>query len=228
MTTSETPILFLSGAGFPSWVWDEVRAALPVPTAVASYPREKNNGPGAYAERILADVAWPEFLVVAHSIGGVVARAMLDLAPERIVGLIAIAATVPEPGESFLQAQPVPQRWVLTAVLRLVGTRPPDAAIRSVLGRGLTDATAARLAAEFAPEPFALYRLPAGSAPIPAHSRYVVTTEDPDTPRQRQEVFAKGFGSTREIATGHMPMLQDPAGLAALIEDFRRAEGPVR
>lgn len=228
MATSESPILFLSGAGFPAWIWDEVRALLPVESAVASYPRGKDDGPAEYAERILADTPWPEFVLVAHSIGGVVARALLDAAPDRIAGLLAIAATVPETGESFLQAQPVPQRWLLTAVLRLAGTKPPDAAIRSVLGRGLPEPTVARLVAEFTPEPLGLYRRPAGRAPLPGRSRYIVTTEDPDTPRQRQEVFAKGFGSTREIATGHVPMLQDPEGLAALIDAFRLEAGPAR
>ncbi|NQX26447.1 alpha/beta hydrolase [Microbacteriaceae bacterium VKM Ac-2854] len=228
MTTSRTPILFLSGAGLPAWIWDEVRAALSVESAVAAYPRVKDNGPREYAQRILDDVDWSEFFVVAHSIGGVVARAVVDQAPDRVAGLLAVAATVPEPAESFLRAQPAPQRWVLATVLRLVGTKPPDGAIRSVLGRGLPAATASRLVADFAPEPLALYRRPGGDAPIPAHSRYIVTTDDPDTPRQRQEVFAKGFGSTREIATGHLPMLQDPAGLAALIDEFRREAGPVR
>ncbi|NQX11676.1 alpha/beta hydrolase [Microbacteriaceae bacterium VKM Ac-2855] len=226
--TPETPILLLGGAGFPTWIWDEVRAALPVESVAAVYPRQAGYGPAEYAHEILERAAWPEFVVVAHSIGGVVARAMLDQGADRIAGLLAIAATVPEPGASFLQSLPVPQRWIMTAVLRTVGTRPPDAAIRRVLGRGLEPAVIERLVADFVPEPLALYRRSAGSAPLPARSRYIVTTDDPDTPRNRQEVFAKGFASTREIATAHVPMLQDPAGLVALIDEFRQNPAPRR
>lgn len=212
-----SPILFLSGAGLLPWIWDDVRSALPVESRVADYPRG-DASLETYADAALAAAdGWDRFRIVAHSIGGVVAAAVVGRAPERVPGLVAVSASVPAAGSSFVGALPVPQRQVMGIVIRLLGTRPPDKAIREGLCAGLDDELAARIVAEFAPESKALYR-----DPVPARAFtdavYVLTEQDTQFPPSLQQKYAAELGGdVVRMDTAHLPMLQQPARLAEII-----------
>lgn len=217
------PLLFLSGSGLPVWIWDEVRAGLDE-SAVAPRPASADAGPVEYAEAALAAVDWPRFTVVAHSVGGVVAQALLAAAPERVAGVLGVAAVWPASGRSFAGALPAPQRWLLPVILRLAGTRPPEKQLRAGLGAGLPAPTVDRLVTEFTPESRRLFVTAAPQGGVPGRAGYVHTTEDRDVPEELQRSSAAALGGDfrRELATGHLPMLADPAGLRAAITDFTR------
>ncbi|WP_206056109.1 hypothetical protein, partial [Nocardioides sp.] len=119
---------------------------------------------------------------------------------------------------------PLPQRWLLPAILRLAGTRPPEKQIRSGLGRGLPEAVVDRLVGDFSPEARRLFVDGAPEAVLPAHRGYVHTTADGEIPVavQRRSAAALGGDFERELRTGHLPMLEDPAGLRRVIEEFVR------
>lgn len=228
MTSSSLPVLFLSGAGLPAWIWDDVRAALPDDrsSAVATYPRRPDASLDDYAAQVLEEAPWPRFVVVAHSLGGVVAAQMTARAPERVAGLLGVSAVVPAPGRSFLGAMPFPQRLVVGTAMRIMGTRPPAKMIRSGLARGLTPAEQERLVREFAPESQAVYRDPTAPRSLPASRGYVRTTDDRELPDALQQRFERTLDGSwsRTIASGHLPMLEAPGALAALVEQFL-AEG---
>lgn len=217
-----TPILFLSGAGLPEWIWDDVRSALPVDSVVAAYPKRADATLHDYAAAALAQAPNGAFTIVGHSIGGVVASQITATAPQRVSGLLGIAASFPPAGTSFLGASPAPQRLLLGLVLRLAGTRPPEKAIRSGLCAGLDENVTARIVAEFEPESRYLYRDTVSPRTFPAHSGYVVTTADPELPEALQHKHATelGPGFRRELPTGHLPMLRDPASLTKIIQEF--------
>jgi pimeloyl-ACP methyl ester carboxylesterase len=214
MTTTDTPVLFLSGAGLPAWIWDDLRADLTQAsdTAVARYPR----GPGAcladYADVAAAQAPWPTFAVVAHSIGGVVATELLARHSGRVAGVLGVAAFIPPPGRSFVHTTPFPNRLILPAVLRLAGTRPPAKAIRSGLAAGLPMPTVDRIVADFDPEPVRLYHDATSPRQLPAVTAYLHTSEDKEitAATQRRSAEALHAAWTQEIPTGHLPMLQDP------------------
>jgi pimeloyl-ACP methyl ester carboxylesterase len=211
------PVLFLSGAGFPPWIWDEVRSTLDVASAVA--PSARPDGTLDDYARAALDAAgdWPSCHVVAHSIGGVVAAALVARAPERIGAVTAVCAVVPRAGASFVGSLPRPQRYVMAAMVRLLGTRPPGSVIRSTAA-GVDASTADRVVAEFEPESRRLYLDPAPTHTWPADVAYAQTTEDREFPAAVQEGYAAVLGAAvRPIATGHLPMLQDPRRLAELI-----------
>src|SRR3712207_5167808 len=111
MTATRSPILFISGAGLAPWVWDDVRAALDVPSAVAGRPA---TGASAslvdYAQAAIAAAPPGEFTVVAHSVGGVVGAEVARLVPERVAGFLALSAAIPGPLGSFVSAMPRPNR----------------------------------------------------------------------------------------------------------------------
>lgn len=214
-----TPTLLLSGAGLPDWIWDEVRDLLPGESRVA--PRPGGDAPlPAYVDAALAAVEdWETFSVVAHSAGGVVGCGLVAEAAGRVDSFVAVSASIPEPGQSFLGALPFPQRALVGAVIRLLGTRPPAREIRVGLAKGATDEQAERIVADFAPESRRLYRDPTPAREFPAASAYVLTTADTQFSPTLQEAYAARLGGRVErLDTAHLPMLEDPAALAAILQ----------
>ncbi|WP_454197984.1 alpha/beta fold hydrolase [Nocardia sp. Marseille-Q1738] len=217
-----TPILFLSGAGLPAWIWDDVRASLPIESVVAVYPKRGDATLRDYADTALAQAPDGPFTIVAHSIGGVVASEITAIAPERVDGLIGVAAAVPAAGTSFLGALPAPQRYIVGLIMRLAGTRPPEKMIRSGLCAGLGDADIARIVSEFEPESQRLYRDGVSPRTLPARSGYVTTTVDREFPIASQRKYAAQLDPKfrREVPTGHLPMMQDSASLTQILQEF--------
>lgn len=221
MSTSHS-ILFLSGAGLPAWIWDDVRHELSDHrTTVAPRP-ENAAGLQDYAAAALASVDTERFSIVAHSAGGVVASEICRLAPERVEGLLAISAIIPRPGGSFLSAMPAPNRWILGLVLRFAGTRPPEAAIRQSLAHGLAEPIVDRVVADFTPEPLSFYRDRTGTPTLPDRREYLTTSHDRELPLKLQERFAAHLGASDldQLPTGHLPMLEDPAAVARAVGQF--------
>ncbi|WP_194813784.1 alpha/beta fold hydrolase [Nocardia sp. XZ_19_385] len=221
MSTISSPILFLSGAGLPAWIWDEVRAGLGAESVVANYPEASDASLRDYAEAVLQQAPGSTFTLVAHSIGGVVASEIAAIAPERVHGLLGVAASIPAAGTSFLGALPFPQRHIVSLAMRVAGTRPPEKALRT-LATGLGDAETARIVSDFDPESQSLYRDRVAPRRFPARTGYVVASADPEFPAALQRKYATELGAEfrRELPTGHLPMVQDPAALAQIIKEF--------
>jgi len=147
---NRSSLIFFSGAGLPVWVWDDVRADLAHRGTVA--PRPSTGSTVAdYAQAALDAAPGGPLTVVAHSSGGLVATDLAAMAPRRVVAVLAIAAVIPLPHRSFTASLPFPQRLVLPVVLRLLGTRPPEAAIRASLGNGVSKNVVERLLQDFTP-----------------------------------------------------------------------------
>ncbi len=225
-----TPVLFLGGAGLPAWIWDDVRAGLPPGTdsAVAAYPRDRAASLADYARQVAEEAPWPGFTVVAHSIGGVVAAELLSSHPERVTGLLGVAAVIPAVGRSFLRSLPFPMGLVLGAVIRVAGTRPPEKAIRTGLAAGLPSGTTDRIVADFSPESPRLYRDATGPRVLPGRRGYVRTSADRELSPAVQEASAGRLDVTwtRSVPTGHLPMLEAAAELGDAIRDFLGAAPP--
>ncbi|MFT3877830.1 MAG: alpha/beta hydrolase [Propioniciclava sp.] len=225
MSTSSPTVLFIGGAGLPGWIWDAARRELGdgYDTRVAARPAGGQRLRD-YADAALASVDAERFTIVAHSGGGVVGAEVARLAAGRVAGFLAVSAVVPKPGGSFLSAMPVPNRWILGAVMRIAGTRPPESAIRTTLASALDPATVDRLVAGFTPEPLGYYRDRTGTQPWCERRGYLVTTDDKELPAALQRRFAERLGAARvdEVAAGHLPMLEDPASVARVIAGFCR------
>jgi pimeloyl-ACP methyl ester carboxylesterase len=217
---SATTLLLISGAGLPAWVWDEAREGLDA--TVANRPWGTNASLQEYAQAALAETGTGPLTMVAHSSGGVVAAAVLALAPERIRGLLAITAVVPDPGRSFIGMMPVPQRYVLGPVMRVAGTRPTESAIRGSLAAGVTEEVRNRLVLDFDPESQAYYRNRVPRFSRPPRRGYLTTTQD----REFSPALQRGFADrlepdySRQIESGHLPMLEHPGELRAGIAEF--------
>lgn len=223
MTDAHSPILFLSGAGLPTWIWDEVSERLSTVSAVAPRPARHSDAPlSAYVEAAV-DAAPPgRFAIVAHSSGGVVGAELARILEDRVSSFLAISAVIPTGTDSFVSAMPVPNRWILPPVMRLAGTRPPDKAIRRGLCGGLNDDDVERIVAEFVPESQGLYMDRTAAHVWSGRRGVLLTTQDKELPLGLQRRFAERLGAqwNKEIATGHLPMIQDPPATARAIEEF--------
>lgn len=218
-TTTTAPVVFLSGAGLPEWVWDDVRALLPGRTAVARYPRGADVPLAGYADAVADQVGWARFAVVAHSVGGVVAAELMTRHPSRVSGILGVTAVVPRPGRSFVRSLPFPAGLVLGSMLGLVGTRPPARAIRTGLAQGLPEAVAERVVTDYEPESVRLYRDATSARDLPAARAYLHTTRDNEVTPATQRAGARVLDATwtEELATGHLPMLEDPVAVSRAV-----------
>lgn len=227
MNVSNPSLLFLSGAGLPGWIWDDVRGQLgeSYATQVAPRPISRTAGIRDYAQAAIDSVPTERFVIVAHSAGGVIGQEVARLVPERVAGFLGVSAIVPQPGGSFLTALPIPKRWLISIVMRLAGTRPPESAIRKTFAHGLSEEVTSRLIADFIPEPQSYYRELIGTNAFEGPCGYITTTNDREIPVALQQRFVGNLGATwqYELPTGHLPMLEDPDVLAEAIRRFLSA-----
>jgi pimeloyl-ACP methyl ester carboxylesterase len=212
--------VLLSGAGLPARVWDAVRRELaPTRTVVARYPRGSGVSLADYADAVADQAPAGEVAVVGHSAGGAVAVELMARHPARVAAVLGLSAVVPRPGRSFLGTLPVPGRYVVGALVRLAGTRPPDRSVRT-LARGLPAEVGDRLVRDFDPEEPGLFRDRVSAVLQPPAVRgYLRTTADREVPATVQRASAHALGATwtDELPTGHLPMLQDPPGVARAV-----------
>lgn len=224
MSDSRESILFLSGAGLPAWIWDDVRRDLGDvrETRVASRPEGTTVRLDDYVEAALASAPEGEFAIVAHSAGGVIGAEIARLAPARVIAFLGVSAVIPPAGGSFISAMPVPNRWVLSTVMRFAGTRPPDSAIRRGLAHGLDAQVTDRIIADFTPESLGLYKDRAAHRSWTGWRGYVRTTGDRELPLALQRRCAQRLGAAwhDDLDTGHLPMIEEPAAVARLITRF--------
>ncbi|AYJ50935.1 alpha/beta fold hydrolase [Rhodococcus sp. P1Y] len=226
MTDAHHPILFLSGAGLSPWIWKDVRAQVNADSAVGPRPSDCSGAPLAAYVELAVEAAPPgRFAIVAHSSGGVVGAEVARLVPDRVTGFLGIAAVIPAAGGSFVSAMPAPNRWAIATAMRLAGTRPPATAIRRGLGTGLSKDVVERIVAEFTPESLDLYRQKTGDHVWSGRRGFLVTTRDQQLSPGLQRRFAERLGGkwSQVIATGHLPMLQNPEATAAMIRGFLTA-----
>ncbi|WP_240647577.1 alpha/beta fold hydrolase [Paenibacillus nanensis] len=223
----EIGAVFLHGVGLRGSVWSETAERLGIPCLLADFPRRDE------AEDTRADLALEDyisaiqrqieewgcerFILVAHSISGILAMELAQRFQGRVAGLVAVGAVISRNGGSFLSSLPAPNRWILGAILRLAGTKPPESALRKGLCSDLPPEQADRVVRDFLPESKRLYteRIRA-SAPAGIPKMYVKLTEDKEiTPSlQNRMIAALEPEYIEELPSGHLPMLSEPEGLS--------------
>lgn len=236
MSHDNSPVLFISGAGLPAWIWDTTRRGAPWASTVAPRPSSPRATVGDHARAALQAIADltgdGPVVAVAHSAGGLVATELCALAPERISAVLGVSAVIPRHGQSFTSCLPVPQRWMLPVLMRLLGTRPPEASVRKHLAAGVDDLIADRLVADLAPESLAYYRSRVREQAQAAKRGYIFSDDDTELPAALQQRFANRLAPSfiEHLPGGHLPMLLHPQQLQRLISSFLQYDpaGPNR
>lgn len=221
--------VLLPGAGMGSWIWQDLIAELKEPALAinygdASHAKKQLSFDDYVDHTIQAIEAWgvESIVLVTHSLNGVIALAVAEKLGAKLAGFVAVGASIPKNGGSFLSCLPFPQRLVMGIMMRLVGTRPPDAAIRKSLCNDLSDAVAKKIIEGFQPESVAVY-VTRCNVPAPQCPRlYVTLTNDHSfgLPLQREMAANLGDAPTTAIDSGHLPMLSKPHELAEILRNF--------
>jgi pimeloyl-ACP methyl ester carboxylesterase len=214
-----------------SWIWKDLIAELKEPTLAIDYgdasrtPKKQLSFDDYVEHTVQAIEAWgvESVVLVAHSLSGVIALAVAEKLGAKSAGFVAISATIPKNGGSFLSCLPLPQRLVMSVMMRLVGTRPPDAAIRKSLCTGLSDAAAKEVVERFQPESVGVYVTQCNALTPQCPRLYVTLTNDHNFGLPLQQKMAANLGNapTAAIDSGHLPMLSKPRELAEILRNFR-------
>ncbi|WP_375692042.1 alpha/beta fold hydrolase [Pseudooceanicola sp. LIPI14-2-Ac024] len=232
-----TRILLIHGACHDQWCW---HATLPLLAAgghdVVALDMPGRGGDGrdpatltlADQAQVILDAAGDGALLVGHSAGGFSISAAAAAAPEKVQGLVYVAALLPQEGDTL-----VGKMQGLSATERPRFRRAGDGAYifdtegaAHFLYNGVDPALAEEAVGHIVPEPSAPHgesiRLSPDFADIP--KTYIRCTEDRVIPSDDQARMARdGSAEMHDMTTGHSPFLSDPRGLAALI--LRAAEG---
>jgi len=225
-TSPKTAIIYLSGAGLNPNIWDDVRGKTTLPSEALAYSRDKTTTLESAVQDVLAQAQKmnaAQYVIVAHSLGGVVGVELARALGAKMAAFVAVSATVPAPGKSFVDTLPFPQRFIMPILLKMAGTKPPEAAIRKGLCNDLSEQQTAEIINAFTPEPVDLYLGKTSTSPLPASKYlYVRTTSDQQVVPSQQTRMAKQLPAVRivDLASGHLVMLSHPDELVSIINEF--------
>lgn len=235
---SNKGIVFIHGAGLGSYIWEEVRPLLKYPSMAVNFPnrhRDKANEKlslNDYCRHLIKRIKkWDvqHLIIVAHSIGGVVALKLAEHFDDRVAGFVGVSAAIPKNGGSYASCLPFPQRLIMPLMLRIAGTKPPANSIAKALCNDLTDEQTDQVIHKFTAEARRLYtdRCEAG---LPRAKRmYIKLTRDQAGSIAVQERMARNLQADRleTIRSGHLVMMSHPQELASLLNDFTNEIKPV-
>lgn len=227
-----TGIVLLHGAGLGSYIWDEMIPHLDIASIAVDFPN-RNGGNKANAGLNLNDYTnavldrienWNKenIILVTHSISGVVGLSVAKKLEHRLAGFVAIGASIPKNGGSFLSSLPLPQHLIMWSAITLAGTKPPVSAIRLGLCNDLTKEQADKVVENFTPESKRLYTQKSHAGIPSVKTMYIKLSLDNEFPLGVQNQFARNLNTSQivELESGHLPMLSVPGLLAATINNF--------
>ncbi|MFX3636938.1 MAG: alpha/beta fold hydrolase [Candidatus Pristimantibacillus sp.] len=231
-TQEKIGLLFIHGAGLDSSIWGKVLEGLDHPYLLLDFPyrtgtdeSRKDLSLTDYVTLMKKQIdQWETypFVMVAHSLGGIAAIKLASELSDRLAGFIAVGAAIPAKGGSFLSVLPFPKRILMSAILRKVGTKPPESAIRAGLCNDLSSEAALEIVRGFIPESIRVYtdRVEVSVPDVP--KLYVKLTKDKEFGSSMQNKMINHFApqSVHSLETGHLPMLSDPDGLRHILNSF--------
>lgn len=227
-----TGFVFIHGAGLEGRVWEQVTDGLGFHALLADFPlRDKTYESRRrltlqdYVKYIRDQVLeWnaDRIVLVAHSLGGVLALQLAAELSERLAGFVAVSAAIPKQGGSFLSTLPLPQRILLPLLLRTAGTKPPASVIRSGLCSDLSAEQAEDIVRGFVPESVRVYTDRIDASAPEAPKLYIRLKKDKEfgLPLQNKMITNLSPQHVYDLDAGHLPMLSQPDQLRAMLQRF--------
>lgn len=239
--------VLVHGAWHGGWCWQRVRAALQAhghqvftPTLTGLADRAHLLSPAIMLDTHIQDVMGlieaeelQDVVLAVHSYAGMVGTAVADRMGERLLHLVYVDAVLPKPGESWssTQSSATQQQSLDAARASASFSFPaPDPAVF-----GLQDADHAWVQRRQTPHPGNTYQVPLTFDPmrVGAVARSYVSctapllaTIEPSRLRAADPNFWGGAwqgAQLHHMATGHDPMISDPAGLVDILQGCAKA-----
>jgi pimeloyl-ACP methyl ester carboxylesterase len=228
----ELGFVLLHGAMLGSWIWQRVEPRLTAPVLALDFPGRGSKAAdvrtvtlGDVVGTVVADVeAWPtdRLVLVAHSLGGIVAPAVISRLPRRVAHVVFVSAAVPLRGISYLDSLPRSQRVLLRFALltQKRGLLSPAWATRRTLCNDLDEPTTKLVVHSLTREAPGMY-----SEPIPCEvpdsmpTTYLKLTADHAFAPEVQDRMIARLHKPRveQIDAGHLPMLGHPDEITTML-----------
>ncbi len=227
-----TDIVLVHGAWHGAWCWRRVLPPLwaaghrpSVVTLTGLGERAHQMSPevtvATHVDDVVTAVRAEECrgaLLVGHSYGGLVITGAADRLDDAVGGLVYVDGVVPVPGETWADCNPPETRTARRAAIDRLGHLPPP----PPEAFGLTGADAEWVARRQTPHPGGTYEDPVhfDAGRWAARERTYVSCTAPALPTivpARERVAAQSGWITRELATGHDPMVSAPDDLVAVL-----------
>jgi pimeloyl-ACP methyl ester carboxylesterase len=239
---SEPGLVLIHGGAHGAWCWDKVLPLLKHEVCVVDLPGRPNR-PDVLAELTLDDFAdsvvadvnaagLHRVVLVGHSMAGLTVPGVMDRLGERVVGVVLVSCMVPEPGGAAIDLVPQPLRGYLRRRFARAIDDPADPGL--TIPRRLAKRLFYNDMSASAARPY-LDRLCADAprvflepATLPMARRGVPITwvrlarDKAVTPRTQDRLIARLGADVREIDSGHSPMINHPAEIAAILDESAR------
>jgi pimeloyl-ACP methyl ester carboxylesterase len=168
-----------------------------------------------------------DIVVVGHSLGGLTAPVVAEAVGAR--QLVFLAAVVPEPGRSAVEATYPPRTgefWLGRAARQIVEgglTRWPDEDAIEIFFHDCSVEVAAWAAARLRPQDFSLLREPCPLTALPeTEYRYIACADDRAVTFEWQQEAARRLGVEPDVIPGgHSPFLARPKDLVRVLTGDR-------
>lgn len=242
------PVLLISGLGYSSWCWAELRAALQPDFRVVTFDNrgtgrsDKPAGPYSMAmladdaARVLEQCRLPHAHVLGHSMGGYIALHLALRHPRKVRSLVLVGTSRGGPDTA-----PVPEETQANW-MRYRGLPPADYARHTMphsFAPGWTEAHPERferyleqrlrhptpaeawMAQYLACADHVTQGVDAGAITVPALVMH--GTADRVVPHANGQLLARSLPASEWVSldgAGHLPYLEDPPGFAARVRAF--------
>jgi pimeloyl-ACP methyl ester carboxylesterase len=231
----DTTFVLIHGGGLDTWVWERMIPLLDRPAlAVRRIPPAVNphsltiEDCAKYVQSQIADAGLSKVILVAHSIGGIIAPAVATLLPDQVQQMVFVGATIPPEGRSAISVFPPAAKFAMNMWLWLTNwnmtsliERAMEADMRKSICNDMDEATTQQvLAGGKNVEPPAIFRDRVSRLNMPAvPCTYIKLLQDQSVlPPAKQDEMAANIGATvLTLDTGHTAMLSRPQELAQLL-----------
>jgi pimeloyl-ACP methyl ester carboxylesterase len=231
--------VLIHGGGLDPWVWERMTPLLDLPALAV-----RRAAPGTNLNRLTLDdcakyiqaeieaAGLEKVILVAHSIGGVIAPVVATLLPDRVVQMVFVGATIPPEGRSAMSVFRPSERFGMAVWLRLKGwnltwmDKAIEEDMRKTLCNDMDEATVQQvLSGGNRPEPPAIFYDRVSRVHMPAvPCTYIKLLQDRGVlPPAKQDEMAANIGAkVLTLDTGHTAMLSRPQELAQLLNSIAR------
>lgn len=225
--------VLLHGAGLGAWIWKDIVSQLEYPCLAIDLPGRGKHADIAttdlslhqYVESVLFDInqfSPKKLIIVAHSISGVIGIEISNKLHNRVLGFIAIGASIPAAKGAYISTLPFFTGLFIRVMFMLAGTKPPASVIKGSLCNDIDDTSTSDIINNFTPESKKLYTDTLQTQGIPDNSLYVRLKKDKALNEDIQARMINNLHAQQviEIDSGHLPMLSKPKELAHIVNTF--------
>ena len=185
--------VLIHGGGLDTWVWERITPLLDFPAlAVRRAASEANlnrltiTDSAKYIQSQIESAGAKRVILVAHSIGGILAPTVATLLPQRVVHIIFVGANIPPEGSSAISIFRPSERFGIALWLRLMAwkisfiNKAVEEDMRKTLCNDLDESTIQQiLAGGKHPEPPALFYEPVSRLQMPSVPCTYIKLQDP-------------------------------------------------